>query len=122
MCFKCFLLSYLERNKIVKIPQRYDDEWEANVEIDEGEEINTEKIRAVVMPILTTPADSNDKDVKMHKLTEGYHDESDKLNLMPLLFLMDSMNNTQNHVEFVCYDFCMHIISQHQSSCQKTLL
>ena len=112
MCFKCFLLSYLERNKIVKIPQekeqtdllficqeftnslsfernvglclsfqRYDDEWEAIVEIDEGEEINTEKIRAVVMPILTTPADSNDKDVKMHKLTEGYHDESVKVEL-----------------------------------------
>ena len=29
----------------------------SNVEIDEGEEINTEKIRAVMMPISTTPAD-----------------------------------------------------------------
>ena len=49
--------------------QKYDDEWEEFVEIDDEEIIgHKEKIKVVVMPILGTPVDSNENEVSQTSL------------------------------------------------------
>ena len=41
--------------------QKFDDEWQEYVELDDTEDVkNKEKIKVVVMPVLGTPGSSND--------------------------------------------------------------
>ena len=90
MMAKNVLLSYLERNKVFKVPynkegtdldytkgefikcflfernvglclsfQRWDDDWEEFIEIDDSDVITDKmKIKVVVMPIMNTPVSS----------------------------------------------------------------
>ena len=94
---KCVLISYLERNKVIRVPivkedtdlefirkefiklfsfegnvrlclsfQRFDEDWQDYVEIDEGDDIeNKEKIKVIVIPVLGTPGSSNDGGVSI---------------------------------------------------------
>ena len=65
---KEFMKSFsFEKN--VGLCQKYHDEWEDFVEIDDGEIIgHKEKMKVVVMPILGTPADSNENEVSQTSL------------------------------------------------------